>query len=167
MKILVVAMTRCGGMCFTEWLAKELEYTFVTEPVNDNYIPNQNEVVKILIQSLNPIVLPYYDKIIGLRREDFMEYAISMERCNELGKMHNPYTIPENWIELNYYALKQWKKHGEVTHNNILNLKEVELQVTYEGIFNTKKDINKVKKYIGIKELKHKGFIDKRYRLRY
>ena len=50
--------------------------------------------------------------------------------------------------------------------NNFVKEIDNSLQITYEGIYQNKNDIEKVKKYIGINDLKYVDMLDNKNRYR-
>jgi hypothetical protein len=70
MRILIIALRRSGGYQLNQWLALELGYKMIHEPIRSNQsIEGDNIVVKYLIdeiQNTKDIDLENWDKIIGL-----------------------------------------------------------------------------------------------------
>jgi hypothetical protein len=69
--------------------------------------------------------------------------------------------LNENDADINHF--EEWIRNQIQFFNNI---KEIELKVTYEGIYHTKEDIQRIKDYIGITNPKYEHLLDSTNRLR-
>jgi hypothetical protein len=103
-----------------------------------------------------------FDKVILLKRNNVKESAISILIANETNKYHNKYKINNHWLEENKEKIENESLNFIKINNEISKLNG--LQITYEGIYNTKEDIEKVKNYIEINEFKYLHYIDKKMR---
>ena len=170
MRILIIALARSGGYQLNEWLALELGYKMIHEPIRTNEsIEGDNIVVKYLINEIenrNDIDLLNWDKIIGLTRTDVRECAISQTQAWQTKKWRSGYEVSDEWIVENEIDIK----HFEGWINNAIDymngINEIHLRVTYERIYNTKEDIQRIKDYIGITNTKYDYLIDSTNRLR-
>ena len=179
MRILIISPQRTGGTVFSKWLSFELSYKWLTEPFNINsnlhYEISYLMEVEDVVMKLNPLEWSYnyidnqfyssFDKIIGLTRNDVLDSSISYTKSVETGNFTKRYVVDEKWIEDNkeeiYNNLKELSKI-----NNFVKEIDNSLQITYEGIYQNKNDIEKVKKYIGINDLKYVDMLDNKNRYR-
>lgn len=172
MRILIIAIGRTGGHQFSTWLSKELNHTLIHEPNLSGQSTEGNEiVVKYLVCDTNDIDnidFSNWDKIIGLVRTDVRECAISMcwVHTNNVQNWHIPYEITNKWISENEIKIKKLEDDINSKIKAVNTIKQIQLRVTYEGIYNTKEDIQKVKDYIGIKETRYEHLLNSEYRLR-
>ena len=173
MRILIIALARSGGHQLNEWLALELGYKMIHEPIyNNQSIEGNNIVVKCVVNEIKnrmDIDLLNWDKIIGLTRDNIRECAISRtkaEQTNDVRKWHYGYEISSEWIIENEIDIKKNERWANDGINHISRINEIELRVTYEGIYNTKEDIQRIKDYIGITNTKYEHLLDNSNRLR-
>jgi hypothetical protein len=170
MRILIIALARSGGYQLNEWLALELGYKMIHEPIRTNEsIEGDNIVVKYLINEIEnriDIDLTNWDKIIGLTRVDVRECAISQTRAVQTKEWRSGYEVSEEWIIENEIDIKHFEEWANKRNDYINNIKEIQLRVTYETIYNTKEDIQRIKDYIGITNTKYEHLLDNTNRLR-
>ena len=170
MRILIISMGRSGGYQLNQWMALELNYKMIHEPiVNKLNINGDNIVVKCLLNEIKNeknFDFKNWDKIIGLIRTDIRECSISHAAAAERNEWRNGYEVTNEWILNNIETINQ--NLGWITSNNnyISNIKEIGLMVTYEEIYDTKTDIDRIKKYIGLSDLKYHHLLDNTNRLR-
>ena len=181
MRILIIAHHRSGSTSFGKWLSMELNYQWVIEPYNDDtneWNNDQNERIYLAFNSPNVVskflysdfksenqieeTINSFDKVILLKRNNVKESAISILIANETNKYHNKYKINNHWLEENKEKIENESLSFIKINNEISKLNG--LQITYEGIYNTKEDIEKVKNYIEINEFKYLHYIDKKMR---
>lgn len=165
MKILILAVGRSGGYRLSQWLSMEFGYTHVHEPKYRNYIANDNEVVKELIY-YKPYDVAQYDKVIGLIRENVEEVAVSQLRAIKFDEWHENYSIDRNWLKENEKEIQKTKQDILKLNDMVLNDKDIQLHVTYEKIYNSKEDIEKLKDFLNITEFNHLNHIDNKYKYR-
>ena len=170
MRILIIALARSGGYQLNEWLALELGYKMIHEPIyNNKSIEGNDIVVKYNISEIEnrmDIDLTNWDKIIGLMRTDARECSISHTKAVERKEWRKRYEVSDEWLnendaDINHF--EEWIRNQIQFFNNI---KEIELKVTYEGIYDTKEDIQRIKDYIGITNPKYEHLLDSTNRLR-
>ena len=173
MRILIIALARSGGYQLNEWLSLELEYKRIHEPIVRNISTDglDNIVVKHLIDDYKSdnnlhFDLKNWDKIIGLTRENTYDNAISQVYAKQKQEWRLAYTITNEWILENENEIKEVEAWFIKSINELKTIKEIELFVTYEGIYNTKEDIQRIKDYIGIKNTKYEHLLDNTNRLR-
>jgi hypothetical protein len=170
MRVLIIALARSGGHQLNEWLALELGHKIIHEPKqNIKSITGDNIVVKYLINTIENIIdidFTNWDKVIGLTREDTMECAISQTKALQTSEWRIEYEVNDEWIKENEKDIKMFEEWANKLNEYINNIKEIQLRVTYEGIYNTKEDIQRIKDYIGIINLKYEYLLDNKRRLR-
>ena len=170
MRILIIALSRSGGYQLNQWLALELGYKMIHEPIRTKQsIDGDNIVVKYLINEIENrmnIDFTNWDKIIGLTRMDVGECAISQTKAVQTNEWRNGYDVNNEWINQNKIHIKHFEEQINNRIDCINKIKEIELSVTYERIYNTKEDIQRIKDYIGIKNTKYEHLLDSTNRLR-
>jgi hypothetical protein len=173
MRILIIAVSRSGGYQLNEWLALELGYKMIHEPIyNNQYIEGNNIVVKCVANEIKNRIdfdLLNWDKIIGLTRTDIRECAISRTKVGQfkdIRQWHNGYEISDEWILENEMDIKKNEKWITNQSDYVNGINEIQLRVTYEGIYNTNEDIQRIKDYIGIRNTKYEHLLDNTNRLR-
>ena len=170
MRILIIALARSGGYQLNEWLALELGYKMIHEPIwNNKSIDGDNIVVKYNISEIkNKKKFNYtnWDKIIGLIRTDTKECAISQAAAEERNEWRSGYEITNEWVLNNIETINSHQQWIMSDINYISTIKQISLMVTYEGIYYTKGDIDRIKKYIGLVDLKYEHLLDNTNRLR-
>jgi hypothetical protein len=167
MRILIISLARSGGYQFNDWLALELEYERVHEPIVRRVSTEgkDNIVVKHLINDYENDInlhndLKNWDRIIGLTRNDTYNAAISHVYALQKQQWRLPYSVSDEWILENEKEIKEIEQWFINSVNYSKTIKEIELFVTYEAIYHTKEDIQKVKDYVGIKDAKYQHLLD-------
>jgi len=179
MRILIISPQRTGGNVFSKWLSFELSYKWVHEPfnINNNLLDKISYFMELdnVVMKLNPFewrnyyddktLYSSFDKIIGLNREDVLDSSISYTKALETNNFTKKYNVDEKWIEDNKEEIYNNLKYLSNLNNFV---KEIDnsLQITYEGIYQNKNDIEKVKKYIGINDLKYVDMLSNKNRYR-
>lgn len=170
MRILIIALGRSGGYQLNEWLAFELGYKMIHEPIYNNKSIEGNDIVVkyniIEIENRMDIDLTNWDKIIGLTREDVRECAISQTKAVQTNEWRSGYEVSSEWINQNETDIKHFEYWKNKSIDYLNTIKEIQLRVTYEGIYNTKEDIQRIKDYIGITSTKYEHLLDNTNRLR-
>jgi hypothetical protein len=170
MRILIIALARSGGYQLNEWLALELGYKPIHEPIRTNEsIEGDNIVVKYITTDIKDKIkfdFNNWDKIIGLIRNDTMECAKSFVYAEQTSKWHIGYEITNEWIESNKENIIEVESLIKNEINFIKELNGIQLQITYERIYNTKEDLQRIKDYIGITNTKYEHLLDNTNRLR-
>jgi hypothetical protein len=170
MRILIIALERSGGTQLTKWISWEMGYKPIHEPIIHSLsIEGDNIVVKYLITEIidrNDIDLTNWDKIIGLIRMDTYETAISQTVAQEQKKWIDSYEISNEWINNNIKLINESQKNIKSNINYLKAIEEIKVLVSYESIYNTKEDIQRIKDYIGIKNTKYEYLLNNRNRLR-
>jgi hypothetical protein len=173
MRILIIALARSGGYQLNEWLALELGYKMIHEPIKRNISTEgkDNIVVKHLINDYEDntnlyIDLSNWDKIIGLTRTNIKEGAISQLMAIQRSEWRTGYEVKNGWIEENKEELNYFENWMQDKIELINTISEIGLFVSYEGIYDTNEDIQKIKDYIGINNTKYEHLLDNTNRLR-
>jgi hypothetical protein len=168
MRILIIAGVKVGGTSFGNWLSLELGIPFSMEPDsigNNNQWLDGDCVTKIIYSIDMPTLInTNWDKIIGITRTNILECAISSLWGGDNKSEHTKYTIPNGWTECNMYRIQNEMLTIENMHKCIINLPI--FQITYENIFETKMDINRIKTYVGLNDLKYLDYLDIANKLR-
>ena len=170
MRILIIALKRSGGHQLNEWLALELGYKMIHEPIRTNQsVEGDNIVVKYLVNEIEnkmDIDFTNWNKIIGLTRMDVRECAISQTRAVQTNEWRVGYEVSGEWINQNETDIKHFEEWVNKRNDLINGINEIQLRVTYERIYNTKEDIQRIKDYIGMTNTKYEHLLDNTNRLR-
>jgi hypothetical protein len=180
MRIAIIAHHRSGSNSISQWLSMELGYKWITEPYNmddeywnhdkeerhQNSLINNNIVVKYIYGQFTDSkqiieIIKSFDKLIILTRDNVRECAISSLYTKVTNKYHDKYVLNIDWLNKNENQIEEEMYNINITNNKLKNIKEG-LQITYEGIFETKEDIAKLKDYLKLSELRYDNFIDKK-----
>lgn len=179
MKILIISSPRTGGNVFSKWLSVELNYKWIHEPFHNHFnefndiekvLNEDNIVVKVQINDWSKKYTDtkfynFFDKIIGLTRNNLKETSISLLKAFETKNFTKNYKIDDEWITENENKLNELMVDIEKDFNKIKNISD-SLQITYEGIYETKNDIEKIMKYIHLNEMKYYDLINPKNRYR-
>lgn len=162
MNVCVICYGRTGGTSFGNWLSKELNMEYIHEPFNTNhnhlYIYknidyNKNKfVIKLQPEQLE--LIPNSKKKIGLIRENVIDCAISFLHAMENDKWHRGYSITEHWIESRIEKLNLLKE-GIEKQNNIIKNMDLDILVTYEGVYENQTDIDRLQKFFMVNEFNY------------
>ena len=168
---------RTGSTTLARWLALELGYKLYSEPhcdiveVDKPLDSEDNIVVKEIWHHIEGMVglndyIKGFDRVIGLVREDIRDCSISIVHFKDLDwkDKHNRYMINEEWIAQNEEEIQ--RLYSEIKDRNDKIQRICSFNVTYEGIYNTKEDLDRLCSYIGLKELKHSYLLGSEYKLR-
>lgn len=169
MRIGIIATARSGGHNLGEWLSNELDSKYIHEPLlNGLNTDGRNIVVKWLINEWEKLdTKPVMDKWIGLVRMNSRDCAISHLKAEQSGEWHIPYTLTNEWIQQNethIENMEQWVEH--LNHKMSTEIKEIQLMISYEGIYDTGEDIQRLIDYIGIENPLYLHMLNKSNRLR-
>jgi hypothetical protein len=168
MRIGIIAIGRSGGYTLGSWIGLETDTKFIHEPVINGIETNvPNVVIKWLYDEwIGLKEKPQIDKWIGLIRENERECAISHIRGKETDNWRNGYQLSDEWIREREGEIKTEIEIIKGIQKGIYNMKELELIVSYEGIYNRGEDIQRIKDYIGIENTKYLHLLDSSNRLR-
>jgi hypothetical protein len=184
MRILILTHERSGGFSLTNWISNELNVDMYHEPFNSmlidsNIFDNPNCVIKIFPKiptDLNikiPNFIESFDKVIIHKRKNLIDTSISLAHIKKTQSdtnvsYHNTYEVDDNWLKNNDVLINEQLKSIKNFDKDIENLEfKNYINTTYEGVFNTQEDIDKIKKFLNLKdELKWLDWIDNKRRLR-
>jgi hypothetical protein len=176
MRILIITHPRSGGTILGKWLSEELGYNFINEPdykeSNDNIkidsFSQNNTVVKIFPYKLtqNKIdmlsFIKTYDKIICHMRSSPLDVAISLTHGILTKNFNSSYIIDNEFLETNLSLIIEQievvKNFYYLDVKKYINLNS--LCTTYDDVYKTKKDLNNIKEFIGLDELKFTYMMD-------
>ena len=169
MNICIIAYGRVGGTCFGEWLSREIDRKYIHEPFNGHSVNKKidfkegNFVIKLEPEQID--MIPNDNIKISIIRENTYECAISNLHSIKTNKWHNFYTIDEKWINEHKEELYKLEKNIQIQNNKIKNM-NVDISITYEGLYITKIDLEKIKNYFNISNTKYEYMlnINNRYR---
>lgn len=153
MRIVILTLPRTGGTNFGKWLATELDYEFMSEPVNykrqnlANYdLAKDNIVVKYTFDEFKykidtaEKILKEFDYVILHYRKTTYDESKSWAYHNfykrEYSNLdwHKNYFIYQNWEEKNKNLILEKEKFIKNKLNLLLTIKS-NLITTYEDIF--------------------------------
>lgn len=170
MRILILKHRRAGAFVLSQWIASELQLHHYHEPLGEDNPFNRhnaeralygnNVLIEEIPESIKEFGLNYveflgsFDKIVGLTRNDIKECAISLQTFIRKDKYEQYNIINTDWLNLNEHEFQKNEEYLNKSKIEILNVTNC-LQVTYEDIFETKKDIQKVIDYFNIEKLRH------------
>lgn len=185
MRILILTHERSGGMNLLMWLLTELSYDnkphdCYHEPFNNSSGPfdlytNQNVVVKEfpeIIEGTGLLLSEFintFDYVIRLVRNNTYDTSISQtfmkspERGNE--SVHNVYSIDDEWIKRNQTEIQTRQVELGYKIEKLKSIKEGIL-VSYENIYENKSDIDLIKSYLKLGQIRFEDLLNKKYRLR-
>jgi hypothetical protein len=181
MRIGIIAVGRSGGYNLGQWISLELGYPYKHEPfLNGLNIDGKDIVVKVLSnewktgketnvwrgRGSKEYPKPQMDKWIGLIRENVRECAISHLRGERTGIWRKPYKVSNEWLIENENEIQTIQKDIEYINNEIKTDIDIQLQVSYEGIYNSGEDIKRLIEFLDIKSPKYLHLFDNSLRLR-
>ena len=119
-----------------------------------------NVLIEEIPESIKEFGLNYnefldsFDKIVGLTRNDIKECAISLQTFIKKDKYEQYNIINTDWLNLNESEFRLNEEYLNKSKMEVLSVVN-SLQVTYEDIFETKKDIQKLVNYLEINGLRN------------
>lgn len=168
---------RCGSTQLSKWLSTELNYKWYNEPHNDVVETEQpqlgenNIVVKEIWHHIHQLpnfkkYISSFDKVIGLIRENIRECAISIQHFRYVShdKKHSPYYINDEWIINNDSEIQ--RLYSEIIERNEEIRNNTPFLVTYEGIYESGNDKQKLIDYLAIKNITNFTLLNNDFRLR-
>lgn len=171
MNICILSYSRVGGTSLGNWLSKEFDIKYIHEPFNENHkhiykninLLKNKYVIKLAPEDLNKIS---GDKItIGLIRENVYDCAISNLKALQSNRWHSPYIVDDFWLEKNKIELEEISKNVFNQNIKIKNL-QLDIVVSYEGLYETGEDIKKIQNLLNIKALKYPELMNKSLKYR-
>ena len=170
MRVLILKHRRAGAFVLSQWLSNELQLHHYHEPLGEENpfnrhnaeraIYGENVLIEEIPESIKEFGVNYddylesFDKIVGITRNNIKECAISLQTFIKKDKHEQYKIINEGWLNLNK---DEFQKNEEYLNKSKLDVISVSncLQVTYEDIFETKKDVQKIMDYFNIEKLRH------------
>lgn len=174
MRILLIATVRTGGRQLSEWIAKELNYLHIHEP-NINFKSDDDIVVKYLVYNIVALNMEFippfnpdkWDKIITLKRNDIRAAAESFTYAQQNESYHSTtYSINNKWIQDNECQINKDMIDLVLSNDVIDKIDFAGLKLTYEGVYETGKEIPMLEKYLGITKPKYKDMLNYKNKLR-
>jgi hypothetical protein len=175
-------MGRSGGYSLLHWIGWEKKYQTIHEPTMDNgdilsiykmraLAKNKNNtVVKYLISEIEDELDTFnwnnWDKVIGLIRNDTRECAISHCWALSSNIWRECYEIPNEWLIENEEQIKEEEYRLQKNKEIISNIPQIELLLSYENIYQSNTDIDKLAEYLDIQKINSYSLLDNRNRLR-
>ena len=157
-------------------LVKELDHHLFHEP-QTYCIDGDNIVVKYLVGSIVEINMELingfnpakWDKIITLKRNDIRAAAESFTYAQQQDSYHSAYFIGNKWMKNNEHQIREDEIFISKYNGVIDKIEFAGLKLTYEGIYETGKEIPMLEEYLGITKPKYKDMLNykNRYRSRY
>ena len=182
MRILIIAMGRSGGHSLLTWIGNEKKYETIHEPTMDDNKMLSIYKTKLLKKNKSDVVVKYlineieneldtfdwgsWDKVIGLIRNDTMECAISQYWASSKNVWHDRYTLTNDWIIENDENFKKEEIWIRRNKELICSIPQIELLVSYENLYQSNTDIEKLTQYLEIEKINSYYRLDNRYRLR-
>jgi hypothetical protein len=182
-RILIVGTPRSGTNTLLDWISKERDYLKIYEPYNEicklrtykqedeiklvEDVTNQNIVVKCLSFEVekNQHVLTLFDKIIVIVRNNTKEQSESLWNSKRTNNWGERYYISPSQLKL--YSGDISSEEPRLIFEND-KLKEIgnSLQVTYEGVYVSGLDIERIKNFLNLETCRHISLLsnDNRYR---
>jgi hypothetical protein len=184
MRILILTHPRSGGFSLLNWISSELDYKSYHEPLLDGpdckdfleALSNPNVVVKEDVSHIlsNLLVVSdlirKFDKIIFHTRDNLRDCAISRVRQVETGESHVVYDIDAAWLAANENNITRTKMESIGIHGVILSAgdrhKEIGITTSYEGVYSSGDDIQRICQFLEIADPQWLDVIDPKRRLR-
>lgn len=170
MRILLLKHRRAGGFCLSQWIASELQLHHYHEPLGEEHPFNRhnaeralygnNVLIEEIPESIKEFGVEYesylntFEKIICLTRKDLRECAISMQTFVKKNEYEQYNIITTDWLSLNESEFQINEEYLKKSKSEVLSVTNA-LQVTYEDVFETKKDIPKLCDYLKINNLRN------------
>ncbi len=183
MNVLIVAGSRVGGTKIGEWLSYELGIEYIHEPFahwrselgidyNRRKLIKElnNVIVKVFpgkeFETLTEEIGIKWDKIIGIVRENEEECVQSILMAEDTNVWHSEYSITNEWLESNKERIEENKERVREWNKRIRENPIIGHQITYEGIYNTKTDMESLKEYLGVREWRFDSMLNPKWRYR-
>jgi hypothetical protein len=170
MRILVLKHRRAGGFNLSQWIASELQLHHYHEPLGEEHPFNRhnaeralygdNVLIEEIPESIKEFGVDYeeylntFNKIVCLTRKDLRECSISLQTFVKKDKYEQYNIITPDWLNLNEQEFQSNEEYLKKSKSEVLDVMNA-LQVTYEDVFETKRDIPKLCDYLKINNLRN------------
>ena len=157
------------------WLGHEMKYPTLHEPFNTNLedvLSSDRVIVKEFPHHITNAghnlkeVISSFDKVIIHKRLSILNTSISSSYANDNSKLHKTYQITKEWIDDNQNDIDSNIKNFQITYDILDGIKSDVLRTTYEGVFQTREDINRISEFLGLNELRWLDILDYKRKLR-
>lgn len=174
MRVLIITYPRSGGYSLSTWITNELGYIHLHEPFSPihedqiKYLSKDNIVVKEFLFRIDNDFISTFDKIIIHKRLNTKDVAISwVYSDNKTGdyKNHKVYKMDDEWIEQHKDEIHKMELWVNDLSKKLDELNINALRTTYEELFIGKSDVDKVKEYLNMNDLKYLDLLDNKRRL--
>lgn len=174
MRILIITYPRSGGYSLSTWISSELNYIHLHELFSPNheelldYIDHDNIVVKEFLFRIDSDFISKFDKVIIHKRLNFRDVAISwVYSDNKVGdyKNHKTYELNNDWVERHKDEINRMENWVGKLSEKLDELNINALRTTYENLFEEKEDVEKVKSFLNMGNLKYLDLLDSKRRL--
>jgi hypothetical protein len=176
MRILIYALPRTGSNNLTHYIANSLHYKEIIEPYHPDRFwdrdltdfdiwERDNVVVKMMLgqgEEKFEDVPAKFDKTVILYRENIIEQAESFVHATKSIDWHAPYTYDPSKIDQNEYSeiLEKFNSRSEqIKRYNYFT-------VTYENLYISGTDKDRVDEYIGITNKSFRFILDSKNKYR-
>lgn len=168
MKILIVAQARSGSTGLLRAIGKSLNSEIIYEPFThdvknidkkiDKIKKSKNIVVKVVDNDFynnqyfknEQNLFIFFDKIIGLTRDSDHEVALSFL----IAEKYDSWRKSSKDFDININEIVQSQNYKKKVKNSIKIKQKIKsfdiFQVTYEGIYINKNEIDSLEKYLGL-----------------
>ena len=183
MRILIIGTPRSGTNTLLDWVSKETNYLKIYEPYNEicklrtykqedeiklvEDVTNENIVVKCLYFEIEKYghVLNLFDKVIVIVRNDTKEQSESLWNSKRTNNWGEHYYINPNQLKLHSVEISL-EESRLIFENNKLKEIDNSLQVTYEGVYVSGLDIQRIKNFLNLETCRYVDLLsnDNKYR---
>lgn len=179
MRILILTHPRSGGFTLLSWISRELGYTSYHEPLQTGFMGESqtepNSVVKEDVSSVLhcfPDLGTYinrFDRVIFHTRVNLRDCAISRVSQLERGISHECYKIDALWLAAHEDQISHTEMKLRGIQGVILSAaarhKGIGITTSYEGVYDTGVDIQRICQLIGVSDPQWTDMLDPRRRL--
>lgn len=176
MRILIYALPRTGSNNLTHYIANSLHYKEIIEPYNENRFwdkdltefdiwERDNVVVKMMLEQGEEKykdVSAKFDKTVIIYRENIIEQAESFVHATKSIDWHAPYVYDPSKVDQNEYLETLDKFNSRLEKIKSYN----HFTVTYENLYLSGIDRDRVDEYIGITNKSFRFMLDSRNKYR-
>ena len=184
MRILILTHPRSGGFSLLNWISSELDYKSYHEPLLNgpdckDFLDSASNPDVVVKEDVSHIVLSIFtdlesylsgfDRIIFHTRDNLKDCAISRVRQLETGESHVIYAIDDAWLAASENNITRTKMESIGIHGVILSAaarhKEIGITTSYEGVYHSGDDVQRICQFLGIADPQWLDVIDPKRRL--